>query len=145
MMKRILLLGGAQCQRSGIRKAKAMGIQVVVADYSDNPSGLEEGAIHCKVSTFDSEACIAAAKDWKVDGVMTMGTDQPVFTAAVVAEALHLPSWLTVDQAKSVTNKKLMKKRMETARIPTPEWKLISPDPNQTIGRLSGPVVLKPL
>jgi len=145
MMKRMLLLGGAQCQRSGIRKANAMGIQAVVVDYSENPSGLEEGTIHCKVSTFDSEACVAAAKDWKVDGVMTMGTDQPVFTAAVVAEALHLPSWLTVDQAKSVTNKKVMKKHLEVAGIPTPKWDLISLDQNQIAGKLSGPVVLKPL
>jgi biotin carboxylase len=149
-MKKILLLGGAQCQRSGIKKGRNMGIRMLVADYGEKPLGLGKEDEHLKISTFDPKACVQAAKQWNVDGVMTMGTDQPVLTAAIVAEALKLPSWLTVPQARAVTNKKWMKKCLEKAGIPTPDWQLVSlsSEGNSPVFGLplfSGPVVLKPL
>ena len=56
---------------------------------------------------------------------MTMGTDQPVYTAACVSSALNLPSLLSVGEALSVTNKKHMKTILKEAGIPAARFRFI--------------------
>jgi biotin carboxylase len=77
---------------------------------------------------------------------MTMGTDQPVYTVAMVAQALNLPSFLDTDTAKAVTNKKIMNQLFTACGIPTVKYKIIRED--FTEDELDGirlPVVVKPL
>ena len=115
---KLLVLGGSNCQLHGAQRARAMGVDTVLADYTQNPPGAAICGVHERISTFDVTACIRAARESKVTGVMTMGTDQPVYTAAVICEELGLPSLLSVEQALSVTNKKHMKQILSRAGIP---------------------------
>lgn len=118
-MKKILLLGGSNCQKNALIHGKAQGYEIILADYSPSPAAAQYADAHVLVSTFDGPGCTEAAKAYQVQGVMTMGTDQPVLTAAQVADALNLPSFLSEEEAKAVTNKKIMKTLFKENDIPT--------------------------
>jgi len=145
-MKRILLLGGSNCQKNALIRGKELGYEMIVADYSMAPPACTSSDRHILVSTFDVEACKEAARENQVDGIMTMGTDQPVLTAAAVAEALGLPTFITAKQAKAVTNKKIMKAILKENNIPTVEYRIIDKGSKpEELKDLMEPVVIKPL
>ena len=143
-MKKLLMLGGSNCQKSGIIKAKAMGFDVIVADISENPVGIIPGVTHERVSTFDFEGCRDAAEKHNILGVMTMGTDQPVLTAAKVQKALGLPGFLDESTALSVTDKVLMKERLERGGIPICPFYTVKENEDMKKRGFKGPVVIKP-
>ena len=143
---KLMVLGGSNCQLHALERAKQEGMYTVLADYTTMPPGAAVADVHEKISTFDAEACLDAARRHHIQGVMTMGTDQPVLTAAKVSDALGLPSCLSTEQALYVTNKKYMKQRLQEAEILTSPWMLV--DKNTTeeeIAKLTPPYVLKPL
>ncbi len=125
---KLLMLGGSNCQINGLKRAKKLGIDTVLADYTECPPGAAWAGIHERISTFDVEACICAGRKHGVTGVMTMGTDQPVYTAACVSEALGFPGLLSAEEAFSVTNKKRMKEILDQAKIPAAPYGLVSMD-----------------
>ena len=145
-MARLMVLGGSNCQRNALIAARRLGHQTVLIDYYDHPPAAELADIHVKASTFDLPACLAAAKEHRVDGIFTIGTDQPVYTAACVAEELGLPSPISAQTALAVTNKKVMKRILSEHEIPTAEYRLIGLE--SAPGALNGlrpPFVLKPV
>lgn len=143
---KILILGGGSGQLSIIKKAKAMGHQVIVSDYYKDAPGKEIADFSELISTFDVKANIKAAKKHNVDAVLTAGTDQPVYTAAAVNEALDLPSFLSKKTAKAVTNKKIMKKKFSEADIAAVKYQIIDENfKDEILSELTFPVVVKPL
>lgn len=109
---KLMMLGASSAQLAGIRTAQAMGHQVVVCDYLPEAPGHRLADHSVLASTFDYEAVLTAARAFRIDGIMTMGTDQPVYTAARVAKALELPSLLSPETALAVTHKGVMKRRL---------------------------------
>lgn len=145
-MSKILILGGSNCQVSAVKLAKRLGHTVVLADYYENPPAAEYADLHERVSTFDIPGCTALARREQVDGVMTIGTDQPVYTAAAVAKACSLPSPIDVKTALAVTNKRVMKQILTEHHIPTVRWRLIDEDMGEReLEALRTPLVIKPL
>ena len=69
----------------GARGEGRWGNTLVLADYLANPPAAPLCDRHVRVSTFDVRGCIRAAREAGIDGVFTVGTDQPVYTAACVA------------------------------------------------------------
>src|SRR5690554_6384278 len=106
---RLQILGGGNNQLNAIKRANEKGHEVVLIDYFENAPGREYAKYNEVVSTFDVEGNIEVAKKYSIDGIMTLGTDQPIYTAASVTSELNLPCSLHVTIAKAVTNKKLMK------------------------------------
>ena len=146
MYPKLMVLGGSNCQLHALERAKKEGMYTILADYTETPPGAKVADVHEKISTFDVEACLAAAGRHHIQGVMTMGTDQPVLTAAKVSETLGLPSCLSAKQALYVTNKKYMKKRLLEAGIETSPWMLVNGSTTEAeIEKLRAPYVLKPL
>lgn len=142
----ILVLGGSNCQVHALERARREGHRVILADYTPNPPGAAFAHVHCPVSTFDAPACMEAAKKYRVDGVMTMGTDQPVYTAALVSRSLGLPSFLEPEKALAVTNKKVMKQILTDHNIPTVPYRLIDCHSRpEDLQDLAPPLVIKPL
>lgn len=143
---KLLILGAGHIQENAIRKAKALGHMVIVSDYYKDPPGKTWADYHEPVSTFDIEKNIEIGLKHQIDGVMTLGTDQPVYTGACVAERLRLPSLLDVATAKAVTNKKIMKRIFVEAGIPSAKYVLVSEDfDDGELKKLRFPVVVKPL
>lgn len=143
---KLLILGGGSAQLSLIKKAKSLGYQTVVSDYFSDAPGKNIADFSSDSSTFDVKANIKTAKKYDVDGILTAGTDQPVYTAAVVAKKLKLPQYLKVETAKAVTNKKIMKNKFSQAKIPTVKYKILARDfPESELKDFRKSYVVKPL
>jgi biotin carboxylase len=143
---RIQILGGGRNQLNGIIRAKEKGHEVVLTDYYKTSPGQSYATYHEVVSTFDVDANIAVAKKYKVDGVMTLGTDQPVYTVAGVANEQKLPAFLNKEVAWSVTNKETMKTIFTSNDIPTVPYRFVTKETTESdLVGLKYPVVLKPL
>ena len=145
-MKRILMVGAGSCQLNAIKKIKEMGHYVIAADYNDWTEGKGIADAHVKADAFDVDEISKAAMALNIDGLLTVGTDQPVYTVNSVAEKLGLPHFLDIETALRVTNKKEMKHRFTQFRIPTVPYVII----RQTFSALSlvglkPPYVIKPI
>lgn len=143
---KILVLGGSYSQINAVYKLKAKGHTVIVSDYYEDAPAKQFSDYSELVSTFDVAGNIEIARKYNIDGVMTLGTDQPVYTAARVAEELNLPSLINADTAKAVTNKKIMKQRFVEYGIPTSRHRILKEDfDDAELECISFPVVIKPL
>lgn len=143
---RLLILGGGSGQLSLIKKAKKMGHQVVVSDYLPDAPGKKIADFSSLSSTFDFEANLKTAQKYEAEGILTAGTDQPVYTAARVAEKLNLIQYMKSSTAEAVTNKKIMKRKFIEGKIPTVKYKIINSDFTQDeLIDFKTPFVVKPL
>lgn len=145
-MKRVLMVGAGSCQINAINRIKALGFEVVVADYHTSSAGKIVADYALLADTFDEAAILAGAVDYQVDGVLTVGTDQPVYVVNRVAEKLKLPQFISSETALWVTNKKAMKQRFEAYSLPTTPYVCLSEDFDEAnVLALEGPYVIKPL
>ena len=143
---KILILGGSNSQINAILNAKRKGHTVIVSDYYDDAPGKMFSDYNEIASTFDAPGNINIAKKYDIDGVMTLGTDQPVYTAARVAEALKLPAFIDVDTALAVTNKKVMKNIFKENNIKAANYRILKSDfTDDELEGIKFPVVIKPL
>ncbi len=143
---KLLILGASRAQLPGIQKAHDLGCEVVTCDYYEDVIGHEYSDSSHIISTFDKEGVRSVAELEKVDGIMTLGTDQPVLTAAYVATRLGLPKLLDEATALSVTNKKVMKKLFDVHNIPTVPYLIYQKGLNDSeLEELFYPVVVKPI
>lgn len=143
---KLLILGGSNVQLNAVKRAKGKGHTVIVSDYYEDAPAKDISDFAEMTSTFDIDNNLRVAEKYKIDGVLTLGTDQPVYTVAKVAEALRLPRFLDVETAKAVTNKKVMKRIFQSNNIPTANFKFISKDFSDVqLEGLKFPIVVKPL
>jgi len=143
---KVLVLGGSKAQLPGILLAQKMGHEVVVCDYLEKAIGHRYADESYHISTFDWRSILKVAEREKVDGIMTLGTDQPVLTGAHVAASLNLPSPLSVEVALAVTNKAIMKKILVEHQLPTVDYLLYEKNINDfALEGLKYPVVVKPI
>ncbi len=143
---KVMVLGGGNCQLNLIEYLKSQGDEVILIDYLADCPGSGLCDIHLLISTFDTNAVLKAAKEHSIDAIVTLGTDQPVYTAAIVADELGLPFYLSPEQALSATNKRIMKKMFIENSIPTVDYKLIGRDfTSEDIKGISFPAVIKPV
>ena len=90
--KKLLLLGGAHYLRPVIREAHALGLHVITCDYLPDNAAHKLSDQYLNISILDKDAVLEAARELKIDGVMSFACDPGVVTAAYVAEKLGLPS-----------------------------------------------------
>jgi biotin carboxylase len=145
-MKRVLMVGAGSCQINGIKRLKAMGYQTIVADYSASSGGKQLADIAVLADAFDAKAIERCAQEYKVDAIMTVGTDQPVLTVALAAEKSGLYTFIPSATALEVTNKKWMKRIFLEHDIPTAPFTLLSKmDSVEETVQFEGPYVVKPI
>ncbi len=145
-MSKLMILGGSNCQKNALAAARRLGHQTVLIDYFEDPPAAALADIHCRESTFDVNACLQAARLHDVDGVFTIGTDQPVLTAATVSRHLRLPTLIDPETALAVTNKRVMKPLLTAHGIPTVKYTFLSRQSGlQSLMELHPPYVLKPV
>ncbi|MBP1917892.1 ATP-grasp domain-containing protein [Youngiibacter multivorans] len=145
-MKRILMVGAGSCQRSAISRIKSLGYEAIAADYNEwtEAKGLADHMV--LADAFSPEDILRCAREYRVDGVMTSGTDQPVLSVTLTANNLGIPSFLSDDTALLVTNKKHMKERFREKGIPTARFSIIGRGFSDTeLSEMKPPFVIKPL
>lgn len=145
---RLLILGGGSSQLQAIRRARTTGFYVCVADINEAAAGRALADDFLQVSTFDTAGLTAAARQKNIQSVLAVGSDQPVYSAAVIAAELGLPHALSPGQAANVTNKAVMKPKLAANAIPTLPFVVLGEkqaDWDETaLHRLSLPWVIKP-
>ena len=86
-MKKIMILGASILQLPAIKKAKEMGLEVVVVDMNPDAVGFQTEGIEKEIiSTIDIPEIVKAAKRHAIDGIMTLATDMPMRAVAAVAK-----------------------------------------------------------
>jgi len=143
---RVLVVGCGFPQLGLLRAARALGL--FVAGVDANPDAI--GASVCDrfdaVSTHDAAAVVLAARDVRVDGITTCGSEVALATTARAAEALGLPFYgdrATVERCQA---KDQMRAAYREGGAPIPDYALAeSLDDVQAFVRARDlPVILKP-
>ncbi|MDA3949032.1 MAG: hypothetical protein PF508_07375 [Spirochaeta sp.] len=146
---RLMILGGGSSQISVFRRARELGIETVFADRDGGAPARVFADRFAEASTFDPEAVTRAGRAEGCDAILAVGTDQPVYTAAVASHRLGLPFPLTPEQAAAVTNKRVMKARFDAAGIPAAPWGVFQPGEGAwrapELTALRPPYVVKPV
>ena len=108
-MKKILVIGAGYLQAFVIRKAKEMGYITLAVDANPNAVGFKYADKHAVINITDENACLAYAREEKINGVLTAATDYGVLTASYIAKELGLPG-LDYEVAKTIKNKYKIRK-----------------------------------
>jgi biotin carboxylase len=142
----VLFLGASVSQVAAIRRARALGIRVVVVDGDPDALGFAAADIAVNVDFSDVARVIDVARRHEVGGVVAISTDRAVPVAAAVADALGLPG-IGIETADAMTNKATMRRRLAEAGVPQPAFAVLEAGDDlaanlELVGR---PAVLKPV
>lgn len=137
----LLVLGGKPIGSSEIvAVAKQSGLRTIVADYLpplESPAKLLADK-DWDVSIADVDAMAALAQNEKIDGVIAGVHEFCIRKGIQLCEKLNLPSWCTLEQWDSCSNKKAFKKLCSANGIDVARVYRLD-DPN-----IDYPVIVKP-
>ena len=89
IMKKLLVLGGAEAQVPIIQAAKKEGYYVVLCDWTTTNPGIKYADQHYQVSTLDRDVVMKVAIEEKVDGVIS-NSEPAMLNVSYIAEELNL-------------------------------------------------------
>ena len=140
-----MIVGASVLQLPAILKAKEMGLYVGVADYNPQAIGIQYADEFFNASTMDEDAVLAAALEFKPDGIMTLATDMPMRGVAKVSEKLGLHS-ISYDTAVKATDKFEMIKAFKAHGVASPWYFTVdSIDELKNLeSQLAYPCIMKP-
>lgn len=145
-MKKVLIIGAGFLQSFVIRKAKEMGYHTLAVDADPNAVGFRYADEYGVVNIVDRDACLAFAKEHRIDGVLTAATDYGVLTASFVAREMGLPG-LDYAAAERIKNKYLVRKCLYEHHVDDTEQAYevhTDTDLADLAGKLRYPVMVKP-
>ena len=144
-MKKLMILGASILQLPAILKAKEMGLQVIAVDRDKNAIGFKSADICLEISTLDMPAVVHAAKQYDIDGIVTLASDMPMRTVAAVAKEMNLVG-ISEDTALKATNKILMRECLKANNVPIPVFfRVNSYDTyDQVVRQFGGKCIVKP-
>ena len=111
-MKKIMILAGGNDQIALIEELRRYfngDIYIILVDMSSSAKAIPYADKFLPISTMDKEAVLNAAKEEKIDYILTACGDQPLSTMAYVSAKMGLPCYLTEEDVKNLTNKLYMK------------------------------------
>lgn len=129
MGKTILIVSGGIEAADAARRAKEMGLYVVVSDRDPQAPGFEFADSCILADVYSPEETGAAAERYArklrpIDGVICVAADAPL-TVATVAKRLGLPG-ISIESAKLACDKLAMKERFLAAGVPIPWFSPVS-------------------
>jgi biotin carboxylase len=144
-VKTVLFLGAGRHQRAAIRRAKELGLRVAAIDGNPDAIAFPDADIAEAVNFVEIPEAIAFARRIEPDGVLTITSDRAVVAVASVAEALGLPG-IGADVAMGLTNKIVMRQRLEEAGIPQPRFASARDidEARAAVAHVGFPLVIKP-
>lgn len=119
-MKRIMILGASILQLPAIEKGIEMGLEVIAVDMNPEAVGFKVPGVEKEViSTIDTPAILEAAKRHQINGIMTLASDMPMQSVAVVSREMGLVG-ISEDTALKATNKAFMRDALRESEVPVP-------------------------
>lgn len=146
-MKKLLLLGGSRYAIPVIEIAHKLGIYVITCDYLPDNIAHKYSDEYCNISIIDKEATLEAARNLKIDGVMSFACDPGVVTAAYIAEKLGLPFQCSYESAVILQDKGLFRDFLTKNNFNVPHAKRYTDinEPFSDIDFFTWPVIVKPV
>lgn len=144
-MKKIMILGAGIYQVPLIQRAKKLGIYAIVVSIPGNYPGFALADKIYYENTTDWEAILKIAREEKIDGIVTAGTDVAVITIGKVCDEMGLCG-LSYAGAQVATNKLKMKEVYELHDVRTAKYRKIAfddPQMYEKIDELTLPVIFK--
>ena len=143
-MKKLMIMGAGIYQVPLIKAAKEMGIYTIAVSIPGKYPGFAYADEVLHINTVDAEAVLKAAKERKIDGICTAGTDVAVMTIGRVNDALGL-SGISYNAAKIACDKVLMKQCYEQNGVRTARYRQVyfNEDVNEKIEDLNYPLIVK--
>jgi len=122
-MKTLLIVSGGIEAADAAKRAKEMGLYVVVSDRDVEAPGFAHSDSCLIADVYSPDETAAAAERFsrkirKIDGVICVAADAPA-TVAAVAERLRLPG-ISREVARIATDKLAMKERFLAVGVPIP-------------------------
>lgn len=145
-MRKIMILGASILQLPAIKKAKEMGLSVVVADMNPQAIGFTVPEIEKEIiSTIDIPGIVEVAEKHHINGIMTLATDMPMRSVAAVSEKMGLVG-INMDTAIKATNKVEMRRALKKYNVPIPEFYKISnrEEYYMAVQKFTHPFIVKP-
>lgn len=125
--KKLLILGGTRLNCEIVKKAQAMGIYTLVADYNkieDSP-GKQIADEAVDLSVIDVDAVVKYVKENRIDGVFVGFNDMLLPYYAEICEKSGLPCYGTKEQFETLIAKDKYKALCRQFGIPTiPEYEI---------------------
>lgn len=147
-MKKIMILAGGNDQCALIEELRRFfngEVEILLADMSDKVKAISYADKFLQLSTMDRPAILNAAREEKVDYVLTACGDQPLSTMAYVSEQMGIPTYLTEQEVRDLTNKRFMKDKMVANGIPTAKHIYIDKNWDGNMPDFVYPLVVKPV
>lgn len=129
-MKKILILGAGIYQVPLIKKAKEMGLYTIVASIPGNYPGFSYADKVVYENTTSADAILKIAREEKIDGICTTGTDVAVITIGKVCDAMGLRG-VPTKGAEIACDKSLMKKAFQEHGVQTAQCRHVPLDAPQ--------------
>lgn len=136
-MKKILILGAGIYQVPLIKTARKLGVYSIVVSIPGNYPGF---ALADKVyyeNTTDWQKVLEIAREEKIDGIVTAGTDVAVITIGKVCDAMGLPG-LSEQAAIVATDKMQMKTVYEEYGVRTARFRKVYFDNDDFAADIAG-------
>ena len=143
-MKKLMIMGAGIYQVPLIKKAREMGIYTIAVSIPGNYPGFPLADQVCYENTVDYDRILQIAREEKIDGIVTAGTDVAVITIGKVCDELGLTG-LSFEAAKVASNKILMKKKYEEYGVRTARFREVSfeEDVYEKTKELNFPLIFK--
>lgn len=149
MAKTLLIVSGGIEAADAAKRAKEMGLYVVVSDRDPEAPGFAFADSRLIADVYGATETAAAADRYsrkirKIDGVICVAADAPL-TAATVASRLGIPG-ISLAAAELASDKLAMKRRFVERGVPAPWFEQVrTPQELQrTAIARGGPLVVKP-
>lgn len=128
-----------------IRRYFKNEVEIILVDMSEKVRAIPYADKFLKISTMDKAAVLKAAREEKIDYILTACGDQPLSTMAYVATEMGLPTYLTEHDVRDLTNKRYMKEKMVQVGIPTAKHIYINKTWDGKLPDWEFPLVVKPV
>lgn len=148
MEKKVMILAGGNDQIALIEELRRYfkgNVKILLVDMSDKVRAIPFADKFLQISTMDKAAVLEAARREKIDYILTACGDQPLSTMVYVATELGLPTYLSEQDVRDLTNKRFMKEKMVESGIPTAKHIYINKDWNGVLPDFNYPLVVKPV
>ena len=145
--KKLMLLGGLRYLLPVIEEAHRLGVHVITADYLPDNIAHKYSDEYCNVSIVDKEAVLKAARELKIDGILSHAVDPGVTAAAYVAEKMGLPFQCSYEAACILQDKSLFRKFLAENGFNCPKAKGYTnvEDALEDVDFFNWPVIVKPV
>lgn len=144
MRKKLMILGAGIYQVPLILKAKEMGLETLVVSIRGHYPGIPLADRFFELDTRDADEILKLAREEKIDGICTSGTDVAVRTIGYVCSQMGFPG-ISYEAAKCVTDKALMKDVFTNGGVSTADFERVTTlnEAYAAADKIGYPVVVK--